>query len=181
MAGLTPVVAGGAVVILAVFNGLGRPGFGAISDAIGRKSAVIADFALLIAAMLLVLPNANSFGMYALGVCMVGFGFGGFLALMPAFTADFWGTKNLGLNYGAVFSAWGFAGVFGPILGLKVRAATGAWLNTFYIFAVLCVVGIILMFITKAPKKVSALGPEQASPTRCQASIGHAVKGWNQQ
>jgi MFS transporter, OFA family, oxalate/formate antiporter len=166
MAGLSPVVAGGALVALSVFNGLGRPGFGAISDAIGRKNAVIADFALLIVAMIVVLPNATSFGMYALGVCMVGFGFGGFLALMPAFTADFWGTKNLGLNYGAVFSAWGFAGVFGPILGLKVRAATGAWMQTFYILAGLCVLGIVLMVLTKAPKKVESMGTEQASPSR---------------
>ena len=151
MAGLTPVVAGGALTMLAVFNGLGRPGFGAISDAIGRKNAVLLDYALLIAALLLVLPNATTFGMYALGVSMVGFGFGGFLALMPAFTADFFGTKNLGINYGWVFSAWGFAGVFGPILGLQVKAATGAWLNTFYILAALCALGIVLMFLTKAP------------------------------
>jgi OFA family oxalate/formate antiporter-like MFS transporter len=151
MAGLTPVAAGGALTLLAVFNGLGRPGFGWISDAVGRKNAVILDFVLLIAAMMLVLPNATTFGTYALGVCMVGFGFGGFLALMPAFTADFYGTKNLGINYGWVFSAWGAAGVFGPILGLKVRAATGAWLNAFYILAGLCVLGIVLMLMTKPP------------------------------
>lgn len=151
MAGLTPVAAGGALTILAVFNGLGRPGFGWISDLVGRRNAVLLDYALLIAALVLVLPNATSFAMYALGVSMVGFGFGGFLALMPAFTADFWGTKNLGINYGWVFSAWGAAGVFGPILGLQVRAATGAWLQTFYILAAACALGIVLMFITKAP------------------------------
>lgn len=153
MAGLTPVVAGGAVVFLSIFNGLGRPGFGAISDMVGRRNAVLLDFVILIVAMLFVLPNATSFGMYALGVCMVGFGFGGFLALMPAFTADFFGTKNLGFNYGAVFSAWGAAGVFGPMLGLKVKAATGAWMQAFYIYAGLCVLGILLMLITKAPTK----------------------------
>lgn len=153
MAKLTPVVAGGAIVFLSIFNGLGRPGFGAISDAVGRRNAVLLDFGLLIAALLLVLPNSTSFGMYAVGVCMVGFGFGGFLALMPAFTADFFGTKNLGINYGYLFSAWGMAGIFGPMLGLKVKAATGAWLQTFYILAGACVVGILLMLILKAPTK----------------------------
>jgi OFA family oxalate/formate antiporter-like MFS transporter len=151
MAKLTPVAAGGALTILAVFNGLGRPGFGWISDAVGRRNAVLLDYALLIAALVLVLPTTTTFGQYALGVSMVGFGFGGFLALMPAFTADFFGTKNLGINYGWVFSAWGAAGVFGPILGLRVKAATGAWLQTFYILAGACVVGIILMLMTKAP------------------------------
>ena len=153
MAALTPVAAGGALVFLSIFNGLGRPGFGAISDAVGRRNAVLLDFALLIAALLLVLPNSTTFGMYAVGVCMVGFGFGGFLALMPAFTADFYGTKNLGINYGYLFSAWGAAGIFGPILGLRVKAATGAWLQTFYILAAACALGIVLMFLLKAPTK----------------------------
>jgi OFA family oxalate/formate antiporter-like MFS transporter len=151
MAGLTPVQAGGALTILAVFNGLGRPGFGWISDLAGRKNATILAFAMQIAALLLVLPNASTFGMYALGVTLVGFSFGGFLALFPAFTADFFGTKNLGINYGAVFSAWGFAGVFGPILGLQVKAATGAWLNAFYILAALCALGIVLIGVVRAP------------------------------
>ena len=151
MAGLTPVAAGGALTILAVFNGLGRPGCGWLSDLVGRKNATIIAFAMQIAAMMLVLPYASTFGMYALGVTLVGFSFGGFLALFPAFTADFFGTKNLGMNYGMVFSAWGFAGVFGPILGLQVRAATGEWLYAFYILAALCVVGIICIAIVKAP------------------------------
>jgi OFA family oxalate/formate antiporter-like MFS transporter len=153
MAKLTPVAAGGALVFLSVLNGLGRPGYGAISDVIGRKNGVLAIFALHIVALIFVLPNATSFGMYALGVCMVGFAFGGTLALMPAFTADFFGTKNLGINYGYLFSAYAIAGVFGPIVGLKVRAATGAWLNSFYILAAACAVGILVMLITKAPTK----------------------------
>ena len=153
MAKLTPVAAGGALVFLSVLNGLGRPGYGAISDMIGRKNGVLAIFALHIVALVFVLPNATTFGMYALGVCMVGFAFGGTLALMPAFTADFFGTKNLGINYGWLFSAYAVAGVAGPIVGLKVRAATGAWLNSFYILAVACAVGVLVMLITKAPTK----------------------------
>jgi OFA family oxalate/formate antiporter-like MFS transporter len=153
MAKLTPVAAGGALVFLSVLNGLGRPGYGAISDVIGRKNGVLAIFALHIVALLFILPNANSFGMYALGVCAVGFAFGGTLALMPAFTADYFGTKNLGLNYGWLFSAYVVAGVAGPIVGLKVRAATGAWLNSFYILAAACAVGILAMLIVKPPTK----------------------------
>ena len=153
MAKLTPVAAGGALVFLSVLNGLGRPGYGAISDIIGRKNGVLAIFALHIVALLFVLPYANTFGMYALGVCMVGFAFGGTLALMPAFTADYFGTKNLGLNYGWLFSAYVVAGVAGPIVGLKVRAATGAWLNSFYILAAACVVGALVMLMAKAPTK----------------------------
>jgi OFA family oxalate/formate antiporter-like MFS transporter len=104
-------------------------------------------------ALVFILPNANTFGMYAVGVCAVGFAFGGTLALMPAFTADYFGTKNLGLNYGWLFSAYAIAGVAGPIVGLKVRAATGAWLNSFWYLAGACVVGALCIIILKAPTK----------------------------
>jgi OFA family oxalate/formate antiporter-like MFS transporter len=153
MAKLTPVAAGGALVFLSIFNGLGRPGYGAISDAIGRKNATLLIFALHIIALVFVLPNATTFFLYALGVICVGFAFGGTLAMMPAFTADYFGTKNLGINYGWVFSAYAVAGVTGPILGVKVKAATGAWLNSFYYLAGACVVGALCIAILKAPTK----------------------------
>lgn len=151
MASLTPVAAGGAVTILAIFNGLGRPSFGWISDAIGRKGALLVAFVIEIVVLLLVLPNATTFAMYALGVSLVGFSYGGFLAVMPALTADFYGTKNVGLNYAWVYSAWGAAGVLGPIVGVQVRAATGAWLNAFYILAGTCVLGMILLSLIRPP------------------------------
>ena len=151
VAKLTPVVAGGALTMLAVFNGLGRPGFGYISDAIGRKNGMALIFGMYIAALLFVLPNATSFGMYAVGVCMVGFAFGGTLALMPAFTADFFGTKGLGINYGWLFSAYGVAGSLLVLYAARVRALTGAWTTAFWYLAILCAVGLVLTFITKAP------------------------------
>jgi OFA family oxalate/formate antiporter-like MFS transporter len=153
MAKLTPVVAGGAIIVLSIFNGLGRPGYGAISDMVGRKNGALLIFALHIVALVFVLPNADTFFMYALGVCCVGFAFGGTLALMPAFTADFFGTKNLGLNYGWLFSAYAIAGVAGPIVALKVRAATGAWLNSFWYMAGACVVGALCIAVVKPPTK----------------------------
>jgi len=153
MAKLTPVAAGGALVFLSILNGLGRPGYGAISDMIGRKNGALLIFALHIIALVFILPNATTFGMYAAGVCAVGFAFGGTLALMPAFTADYFGTKNLGLNYGWLFSAYAIAGVAGPIVGLKVRAATGAWLNSFWYLAGACVIGALCIAIVKAPTK----------------------------
>jgi OFA family oxalate/formate antiporter-like MFS transporter len=53
--------------------------------------------------------------------CWVGFHFGGNLALFPLLTAEYFGTKNLGANYGLVFTGYGAGGVLGPML------AGGAW------------------------------------------------------
>jgi len=151
IAGLTPVVAGGALTMLAVFNGLGRPGFGYVSDAIGRKNAMALIFAMYIVSLLFVLPNATNFATYAIGVCIVGFAFGGTLALMPAFTADFFGTKNLGINYGWLFSAYGVAGGVLSLFAIQVRTATGAWTTAFWYLTMACAVGLVLSLITRAP------------------------------
>jgi OFA family oxalate/formate antiporter-like MFS transporter len=156
LAQLTPAVAAGALGTMAIFNGLGRPSFGWISDKIGRTMATVLAFATYIVALVFVLPNASTFATYTVGISIVGFSYGGYLALMPSFTADYYGTKNLGLNYGLVFSAWGAAGVLGPIIGAQVRAATGAWTNAFWILAGLSVVGAVLAFITKAPAPKAA-------------------------
>ena len=50
--------------------------------------------------------------------------YGGTLALMPAITADYYGPKNLGLNYGLVFIGWGIA-FFVPQLAGYIKDATG--------------------------------------------------------
>ena len=36
------------------------------------------------------------------------------LSVNGSATADFWGTKNAGINYGMLFTAWGVAGIIGP-------------------------------------------------------------------
>lgn len=151
VAKLTPVVAGGALTILAVFNGLGRPGFGWISDTIGRKNAWMLVFAMHLVSLIFILPNATTFGMYVVGLCIVGFAFGGTLALMPAFTADYFGTKGLGINYGWLFSAYGVAGLVLTLFAARVRTVAGSWSTVFWYCVIACVIGLISAVLVKAP------------------------------
>jgi OFA family oxalate/formate antiporter-like MFS transporter len=151
VASLTPLVAGGALTMLAVFNGLGRPGFGWISDAIGRKNAWMAVFALHLVSLVFILPNATTFATYALGVCVVGFAFGGTLALMPAFTADYFGTKGLGINYGWLFSAYGVAGLVLTLFAARVRAVAGSWSTVFWYLVIASVIGLVSAVLVRAP------------------------------
>jgi len=106
---LTPVVAGSVIMILGIFNGLGRPACGSLSDEIGRKNVIFVAFAVQLVALVLILPNASSYWMYALGVSLMGFSYGGFLGTMPSITSDFYGLKNVGLNYASVYTGWGAA------------------------------------------------------------------------
>ncbi|MGH9722662.1 MAG: L-lactate MFS transporter [Bryobacteraceae bacterium] len=125
MAKTTAVMSAGAALgIMSIFNGLGRLGWGSFSDRWGRRTAVIGMCATSIVACLFFLRQADSFTQLLIGLCLVAFAYGGYLALMPSFTADYYGPKNVGANYGLVFSAWGLCGfvVPGYFAGIMDRA-----------------------------------------------------------
>jgi OFA family oxalate/formate antiporter-like MFS transporter len=96
---------------------------------------------------------------FVVGSAVVGFSYGACLSVFPATTADHWGTKNLGLNYGIMFTAWGVGGVFGPILAGKVADATGSYTTAYMISAALLIFAAILTFFTKAPEKKTVEQP----------------------
>jgi OFA family oxalate/formate antiporter-like MFS transporter len=104
-----------AVSILAIFNSLGRILWGKISDNLGRKMTLMLIFTIC-GTVMVGLGNMQTYPLYLIGISLVGLCFGGFLALYPALTADFFGTKDIGSNYGWIFSAYGAGGLFGPFL-----------------------------------------------------------------
>ena len=150
--------AGAALGLMSAFNGVGRLAWGATSDKIGRKATTIAMFACYIVACLFLLRNTTNFLQALVGLCVVGFSYGGYLAMMPSFTADFYGPKNVGANYGIVFTAWGVCGFVVPGYFASIVAAAKAAGNaaagynqTYFTLAGFCVVGIILVLILKKP------------------------------
>lgn len=106
--------AGAALGVMSIFNGAGRLGWGSFSDRFGRKAAVIGMSAAAIIACVGLLRTANSFAVLLAGLCLVAFSYGGYLALMPSFTADYLGPKHVGANYGLLFTAWGICGFVVP-------------------------------------------------------------------
>jgi OFA family oxalate/formate antiporter-like MFS transporter len=107
------------VMTVSILNSLGRIAWGKISDNTGRKKTLLIIF-LLCGLTLLFLNSLTAFTEFIVGVSIVGFCFGGFLALYPAITADYFGTKNVGANYGLMFSAYGMGGLIGPWLAPKL-------------------------------------------------------------
>ncbi|MEO8131854.1 MAG: OFA family MFS transporter [Bryobacteraceae bacterium] len=110
----TLMTAGTALGIMSIFNGLGRLGWGSVSDRSGRKFAMLGMCAVSILACVGFLRSPSSFLPLLIGLCLVAFAYGGYLALMPSFTADYFGPKHVGANYGLVFSAWGICGFVVP-------------------------------------------------------------------
>ena len=96
-----------------------------------------------------------------IGACNIGFNFGGNFALFPAATADFFGNKNVGTNYGWVFSAYGVAGILGPQVAGHFKDAAkggevGAWWMPFIIAACSCFVAAVIGLMLRPTRKASS-------------------------
>ncbi|HTG02131.1 MAG TPA: OFA family MFS transporter [Nitrospirota bacterium] len=120
------------VALLAIFNASGRVVAGIVSDYIGRIVTLV--FVFIMQAMVMAFfPQFTTVSGFLIGSALVGFNYGACLALFPATTADYWGTKNLGMNYGILFTSWGVGGIFGPMLAGAIADASGSYTNAYYI------------------------------------------------
>ena len=152
---------GTAMAWYAIFNGFGRIAWGGISDRIGRKAAITVNAALQGVIMLttyhVFVLYGHQYG-FIIAAALIGFNYGGCFALFPAITADYFGNKNVGSNYGWVFTAYGIAGLAGPLLaGYFKDAAQGAaqpsvWMTPFIIAGSVCLLGAVVIAFTVRPK-----------------------------
>src|SRR5262249_26527455 len=71
------------------------------------------------------------------------------LSVFASTTADFYGTRYLGLNYGAVFTAWGVAGIVGPFLAARTYEATGSYSSAFYSAAGLALIAAVSLLFAR--------------------------------
>ena len=133
-------------------NALGRVGTGMYSDKIGRANAYTLN-CIISAVCLLAMPSiiaSQNVVLLFLAVGIAYWQYGGGLALLPAFTADFFGAKNLGFNYGLVFLGWGL-GFFMARLAGTIKDMTGSLDYAFYVSAAVLIVAVALVRITKRP------------------------------
>ncbi len=153
------VLSGGAALgVMSFFNGIGRLSWGSLSDRIGRNRTAVAMYLVYSVACLFFLRTATEFWPLLVGLCLVGFAFGGFLALLPSFTADYFGSRNVGANYGLMFSAYGLCGFvvpryFASIMDqarLAGNLAAG-YSQVYFILALFALVGVVLAAIVTRP------------------------------
>jgi len=135
-----------------VVNAVGRVGTGQYSDRLGRLNAYALNGAIS-ALCLLATPAVMASGNVALLFVVVGVAFwqyGGGLSLLPALTADFYGAKHLGTNYGLVFLGWGIAFLVPQAAGY-IKDATGSLDLAFYLSAGLLLAGVVLSRFLRRP------------------------------
>ncbi len=152
LTGVEPLVAAGLVSIISIANGAGRFLWAWLSDAIGRKWVFLTMYLLQAVLFFLIPIIGGTYFVLAVLAFIIVSCYGGGFGTMPAFNADYFGSKNVGTIYGLMITAWGFGGVLGPLLISRVVDATGSYQNAFYILAALMLVSSIIPFIVRPPK-----------------------------
>jgi OFA family oxalate/formate antiporter-like MFS transporter len=146
-----------AISVLAIFNGAGRIFAGWLSDQIGRAKTMFILFgiqALMMASFVYLAPTAPF--MVHVVMAMIGLCYGACFALFPASTADFFGPKNCGVNYGLVFTAYGVGGILGPMLAANLVPATptlSSYAMPGLILGIFVGIAAVMAVFTKAPTK----------------------------
>lgn len=131
------------VGILSMFNTVGRILWGLISDKIGRFKTILILYIVIGVSMLGLAINLGS-AAFIIFMMSVGLCYGGFMSLIASLTADSFGAKNLAINFGIMFNAYGLATFIGPRLAAVVQQANnGSYAQAFYIAVFVCMVGII--------------------------------------
>ena len=154
IAKLNTTMAALAVSLFAVFNGLGRPLFGAMTDKLGPRYTAIISFAMILSVSLLVsfFEQGNTI-LYLFTFCILWMCLGGWLAIAPTSTGIFFGKKHYAQNYGVVFTAFGAGAILGTLISSNIKDITGSYLGIFPILAGLAILGMIIAAIGLNPVK----------------------------
>jgi MFS family permease len=154
-----------AVALMAIGNAAGRIVAGMLSDKIGRANTLFIMMATQAALMFVAIPVVGSKSpsaiMLVLLATAIGFNYGTNLSLFPSFAKDLWGLKNFGINYGALFTAWGIGGFVMGRVSEMLKATTGSFDLGFITAGVLLMVGAALT-LTLRDKKVKVVSVEEA-------------------
>ncbi|MCK4626633.1 MAG: MFS transporter, partial [Phycisphaerae bacterium] len=122
---------------------------------LGRKASIVIMMATQGVIVILFQWMAGTPALLYLGAALIGFNFGGNFALFPSITADTFGTKYVGQNYGWVFLAYGIGGILGPIMGGRM-GDMGIFPLAFTICGVLCILAAVIALMITHPKKAAA-------------------------
>jgi OFA family oxalate/formate antiporter-like MFS transporter len=150
---VSAVAAASMVGVASIGNALGRVFWAWASDSITRRTTFAVMF-LAQVALFWTLPNIHSAGMLTIVAFIVLMCYGGGFGTMPAFVADYFGSKNVGPIYGLMLTAWGFASAFGPLLIAYMRQATGTYGEALHVIAAIMAVSVVLPLIVSPPRRI---------------------------
>ncbi|MBN1278088.1 MAG: OFA family MFS transporter [Deltaproteobacteria bacterium] len=144
------------VSIFAIFNGIGRPIFGALTDKITPRYSAIVTFVIIgICSLMMLGAGEGSVGIYTVAFCGFWLTLGGWLAIGPAGTASFFGLEGYAQKYGIMFSAYGLGAIIGGIISGMAKDVFGSYTSAFWPTLILSIVGIFIAIVILRPPKTN--------------------------
>ena len=147
----TAIVAAGMVGVVSIGNAVGRVFWAWMSDFLTRRWTFTVMFVLQVALFWL-LPGLTSVAIVTALSFVILMCYGGGFGTMPAFAADYFGSKNVGPIYGLMLTAWGCASAFGPLLIANLRQSSGSYGGGLHIIAGIMAVSILFPIVVSPPK-----------------------------
>jgi len=159
-AGMTVIEASALVGVISIFNALGRVGWSWISDMVGRAQVFFALYAIQVL-VFFTLPRLHDAVPFEVAVCTIALCYGGGFAVLPSFTADFFGSRYMGGIFGWITCAtWVVAAIPSPMLIARVRETTGTYESAIFVIGFVMLLALPLPIL--AGRAASRIASEQA-------------------
>ncbi len=151
LTGASAIVAAGMVGLASIGNAVGRVFWAWVSDLITRRATFAVMFILQVL-LFWFLPKIATVSLMTIVTFVVLMCYGGGFGTMPAFTADYFGPKNVGPIYGLMLTAWSFASAVGPLFIAHMRETAGSYGGALHIVAGVMAVSVLLPILVRPPR-----------------------------
>lgn len=145
---MSPMAAASMVGFIGFLNGAGRIAWATVSDYIGRANTYLLFFAIEVLAFFKLSTETNAFS-FQIIVLLIITCYGGGFSCMPAYLSDLFGTKALSAIHGRILTAWGAAGVAGPLLLSWIKETTNSYSVTLQFFSLCFISSFVIMAVLK--------------------------------
>src|ERR1700716_805917 len=167
LTGASAIVAASMVGLASIGNAVGRVFWAWVSDLITRRATFAVMFILQVL-LFWFLPGITSSSTMTIVAFVILMCYGGGVGTMPAFTADYFGPKNVGPIYGLMLTAWSFASVFGPLYIARMRETAGTYSGALHIISGVMAVSLLLPILISPPKARDSESSDLAGATSLQ-------------
>jgi OFA family oxalate/formate antiporter-like MFS transporter len=154
LAGVSAAAAARLVGIASIGNAFGRVFWACVSDLITRRATFLVMFIIQVF-LFWFLPSISALLLIATTVFIVLMCCGGGFGTMPAFAADYFGSKNVGPIYGLMLTAWGCASAAGPLLIAHIRQTTGSYTGALHIIAGVMAISALVPILVSRPRDLA--------------------------
>jgi OFA family oxalate/formate antiporter-like MFS transporter len=156
IAKVTAIAAAGMVGVASIGNAVGRVFWAWVSDGITRRWTFVVMY-LCQVGLFWVMPNIGVSSLLTVLTFIILMCYGGGFGTMPAFAADYFGSKNIGPIYGLMLTAWGAASAFGPLLIAHLRQTGTSFAHGLHVLAAIMLVSIVVPVIVKPPRAAGSV------------------------